>query len=204
MHPLIDVRRTLANATTGWAVEYLIRVRGGNLKTTGYVSVGYYGGGFLGRLLLAEPTHRYGERRMVLIYAVACVIVQIMFWTIPSIAAGAVLFSALGFFSGPFFPTVCSLLPLVYLLWKRSESANISCSQGISVASKLCPKPIQHTALGFIFVLAQAGGSLFPTLTGLIAAHAGVKVLQPILVGLFALVGASWWFIPKVEKVRES
>jgi hypothetical protein len=99
----------------------------------------------------------------------------------------------------------------------------------MSVATKLCPNAVQSTALGrsghhhqhqispyqhyflthdnfagFIFVLAQAGGNLFPTVTGLIAAHAGVSVLQPILVGLFVLVCASWWLVPPVEKERES
>lgn len=53
------------------------------------------------------------------------------------------------------------------------------------------------------FVIAQMGGSLFPTVTGVIAANAGVKVLQPMLVGLFVLVGASWWLVPQVEKERE-
>jgi hypothetical protein len=59
------------------------------------------------------------------------------------------------------------------------------------------------THTGFIFVLAQAGGSLFPTVTGVIAARAGVKVLQPILVGLFVATGVSWWLVPRTEKVRE-
>lgn len=90
----------------GWVVEYLVRVRGGSISTTGYVSAGYNGGGFLGRLLLAEPTHRFGERRMVLGYAVACLVLQILFWRVPNLVADAVLFSAMGFFAGPFFPTV--------------------------------------------------------------------------------------------------
>ncbi|KAL2404012.1 Cutinase transcription factor 1 beta [Exophiala dermatitidis] len=163
----------------GWVVEYLVRVRKGGLSSMGYAPTGFYGGGFLGRLLLAEPTHRFGDRRMVFGYIVACIALQVMFWTIPNIVAGVVLYSALGFFSGPFFVS------------------------GISVASKLCPKSVQTTALGFIFVLAQAGGSLFPTLTGLVAAHAGVKVLQPILVALFVGTGVSWWLVPKVDKVRD-
>ena len=96
----------------GWVVEYLVRVRGGKLSTAGYVSTGYFGGGFLGRLLLAEPSHRYGERRMVLCYAVICLILQIMFWRIPSLVGDAVIFSALGFFAGPFFPSVCCIVAL--------------------------------------------------------------------------------------------
>ncbi len=73
----------------------------------GYISACYNGGGFFGRLLFAEPTHRYGERRMIFLYAVACLVLQIMFWRIPNIVGDAVLFSLLGFFAGPFFPTVC-------------------------------------------------------------------------------------------------
>ena len=83
-----------------------MQVRGGELSSMGYAATGYYGGGFLGRLVLAEPTHRYGERRMVFVYIAACVVLQIMFWTIPNIVTGVVLYSALGFFSGPFFVTV--------------------------------------------------------------------------------------------------
>lgn len=64
----------------GWMVEYLVKVRNGDVKEMGYVPAGFYGGGFLGRLLLAEPTHRFGERRMVFIYSVLCVGLQLVFW----------------------------------------------------------------------------------------------------------------------------
>jgi fucose permease len=64
----------------GWMVEYLVNVRNGDIKDMGYVPAGYYGGGFLGRLLLAEPTHRLGERRMIFIYAVVCLGLQLVFW----------------------------------------------------------------------------------------------------------------------------
>lgn len=60
--------------------EYLVNVRNGDVKDMGYVPAGFYGGGFLGRLLLAEPTHRLGERRMIFIYAVLCVGLQLVFW----------------------------------------------------------------------------------------------------------------------------
>lgn len=46
----------------GWMVEYLVNVRDGDVKNMGYVPAGFYGGGFLGRLILAEPTHRLGEQ----------------------------------------------------------------------------------------------------------------------------------------------
>jgi fucose permease len=70
----------------------------------------------------------------------------------------------------------------------------------MSIASKAFEKRIQATAMGLIFVLAQAGGALFPWITGVLASQAGVKVMQPVLVGLIVAMGVSWAPIPKVPK----
>ncbi|UKZ86628.1 uncharacterized protein TrAFT101_002451 [Trichoderma asperellum] len=64
----------------GWVVEYLVRVRHGDLSQMGFVPAGFSGGALLGRLLLAEPTHRYGERRMVFGYIAAAFVFQLIFW----------------------------------------------------------------------------------------------------------------------------
>jgi fucose permease len=48
-----------------------------------------------------------------------------------------------------------------------------------------------------IFVTAQAGGAIFPSLIGVIASRAGVKVLPPIVAGLILLMGATWALVPK-------
>ncbi|KAI1108105.1 MFS general substrate transporter [Nemania sp. NC0429] len=158
----------------GWVVEYLTTVRGGKLANVGYVPTGFYGGLLAGRLLLPEPTFRFGEQRMILIYNAICAALQLVFWLQPSIVGSAIALSFMGFFSGPFFAT------------------------GMSVASKLFPRESQPAALGFIFVLAQAGGALFPSITGLIATSAGVSVLQPIVLALFIVGGITWFLIPKV------
>ncbi|KAF4266248.1 hypothetical protein KXW98_000586 [Aspergillus fumigatus] len=163
----------------GWIVEYLVDVRDGDLKDMGYVPAGFYGGGFLGRLLLAEPTYRWGERRMIFLYVVLCVGLQLMFWLVPNIITEAVAISLFGFFSGPFFAT------------------------GISVASKVFSAEIRSSALALVFVLGQVGGSIFPAVTGILAAHAGVKVLQPILVGLLGATGVSWLMVPRVRLHNE-
>ncbi|KAL4931842.1 putative MFS transporter [Aspergillus undulatus] len=157
----------------GWIVEYLVGVRNGDLNQMGYVPAGFYGGGFLGRLLLAEPTHRFGERRMIFVFVVLCLALELVFWLVPDIITEAVAISLLGFFSGPFFAT------------------------GISVASKLFSEEIRSSALAFIFLLGQIGGAIFPAATGVIASASGVKVLQPILVGLLGATGVSWLIIPK-------
>ncbi|KAG0154917.1 hypothetical protein PDIDSM_490 [Penicillium digitatum] len=130
------------------------------LKEMGYVPAGFYGGAFLGRLILAEPTHRLGERRMIFIYALLCMGLQLVSWLVPNIITEAVAVSQLGLFSGPFFAT------------------------GISVSSKIFLPEIGSSAIAFVFALGQTGGSVFPTLTGIIAGHVGVQVLQPMLVGL--------------------
>jgi hypothetical protein len=46
----------------------------------GYVPAGFYGGSFIGRLVLAEPTYRFGERRMILLYVVLCLALELVFW----------------------------------------------------------------------------------------------------------------------------
>lgn len=90
----------------GWVVEYLIQARNGRLPDVGYVPAGLWGGVFLGRVLLAEPTHRFGERRMTLGYCVVILALQLVFWLVPSLISSAVSISILGFFYGPMFATV--------------------------------------------------------------------------------------------------
>lgn len=90
----------------GWVVEYLTTVRGGKLANVGYIPTGFYGGQLAGRLLLPEPTFRFGEQRMILIYNAICAALQLVFWLQPSIVGSAIALSFIGFFSGPFFATV--------------------------------------------------------------------------------------------------
>lgn len=108
----------------GWVVEYLISTRNGNLPEVGYVPSGLWGGIFLGRVLLAEPTHRFGERRMVMLYCFIILGLQLVFWLVPDLVGGAIAISFLGFFFGPMFAT------------------------GMSIGSKLFPERIRPTALG--------------------------------------------------------
>lgn len=64
----------------GWVVEYLVVVRHGDLSQMGYIPAGFNGGSLLGRLLLAEPTHRLGERKMIFIYTILSIGLQLLFW----------------------------------------------------------------------------------------------------------------------------
>ncbi|KAL1852865.1 hypothetical protein Daus18300_012029 [Diaporthe australafricana] len=168
-----------AQTASGWVVAYLVSVRGGDIAKVGYVPSGQAAGTLLGRLLLPEPTFRFGEKRMLLLYFVISIGLQLVFWLVPNIVAGATALSIMGFFQGPFFAT------------------------GVSVASKLFPRKIQASALSFIFVVAQAGAAIFPSLTGLIAGRAGVQVLQPIILAQLVVATIFWSFVPKVQERRE-
>ncbi|UNI15545.1 hypothetical protein JDV02_002069 [Purpureocillium takamizusanense] len=91
---------------SGWVVEYLVDVRKGSLSQMGYVPAGFNGGALLGRLLLAEPTHRFGARRMVFGYVLISIALQLVFWLVPNIIAASIAVSFIGFFTGPLFATV--------------------------------------------------------------------------------------------------
>lgn len=54
--------------------------------------------------------------------------------------------------------------------------------------------------LGFASTMGQAGSAAFPFLTGAIAAKSGVKVLQPVLMGLLAGMALFWALIPRVAR----
>jgi fucose permease len=83
------------------AVEYLHVARGGDLSKVGYLSSAFYGGIALGRFVLAEPTFRFGEKRMLLLYTILTLAVQIVFWRVPNMVVDAVMISFIGFLLGP-------------------------------------------------------------------------------------------------------
>ncbi|KAF4998385.1 hypothetical protein FDECE_11812 [Fusarium decemcellulare] len=161
----------------GWVVEYLVQVRDGNLAQMGFIPAAFNGGCLLGRLILAEPTYRLGERRMVFLYCLIAIGLQLIFWLVPNIIAAAVAVSFLGFVTGPLFAT------------------------GISLGTKLFPREIHATALGYVFVFAQMGGAFFPIVTGVVASRVGVSVLQPFLVGILAGVTISWLLVPRPKSL---
>jgi fucose permease len=114
----------LTNDQTGWVVQFLVSVRGGYAGNVGYVAAGFWGGMTLGRVILADVVHKFGERRMIFILTACALVMQILFWFIPNVIADAVLISLLGFFIAPFFPV------------------------GVSVMTKLLPRELHVGAVG--------------------------------------------------------
>lgn len=104
---------------------------------------GQAAGMLLGRLLLPEPTHRFGEKPMLLLYFVISIGLQLVFWLVPNIIAGATALSIMGFFQGPFFATVSAeaairghLSCVKYMA--NTGSGSLSCIEALSTEDPSC------------------------------------------------------------------
>lgn len=160
----------------GWVVTFMLRVRNASPYDAGISGTGFWAGMAAGRASLGFVTERYGERLCVSIYLAICVALQLIFWLVPQFIVSAVAVAFLGFFLGPMFPG------------------------GVMMAAKLLPKHIHVSALGFAMALGGTGGTVFPFAIGAIAAKKGVKVLQPIILALIAVVAVVWLSFPRIRK----
>ncbi|GAQ43458.1 putative MFS transporter [Aspergillus tubingensis] len=161
----------------GWLVQFLVSVRNGDPTKVGYIASGFWTGFTLGRVVLADITHRLGERRMVFAYTALAVAMQLLFWLVPDITINAVTVCFLGFFIGPFYPV------------------------GLYVLTTVIPKELHVGAMGFTASLGQAGSAAFPFLTGAVASQAGVQVLQPIMLGLLIGIAFFWCLVPRQRPI---
>ncbi|KAL2857308.1 putative MFS transporter [Aspergillus pseudoustus] len=155
----------------GWLVQFLVSVRNGDPEKVGYIASAYWGGLTLGRVTLADITHRFGEKRMIFIYIVLAIALQLMFWLIPHIITDAIMICLLGYFIGPFYPV------------------------GLYVLTETVPQNVQNGAVGFAASVGQGGSAAFPFLTGSIASRAGVIVLQPVMISLLVGIAFLWGLI---------
>ncbi|OJI97844.1 hypothetical protein ASPVEDRAFT_49768 [Aspergillus versicolor CBS 583.65] len=163
---------------SGAEITLGVAVRHGEPEKVGYVASIFWCGFTLGRIALADVTHRFGERRMVFIYIKLAVIFQLMFWLIPSILINAISVCLLGFFIGPFYPV------------------------GLYVITQVIPRELHLGAIGFTASFGSAGCAAFPFLTGAIASRAGVEVLQPIMIGLLVGMTIFWALVPKQGRIQ--
>jgi fucose permease len=160
----------------GWVIEFMIRVRDAGRYKAGISGTGFWAGMAAGRASLGFVTERFGERLCVTIYLAICLGLQLVFWLVPEFVVSAVAVAFLGFFLGPMFP---------------------GC---VMMATKLLPKHIHVSAIGFAMAFGGTGGTVFPFAIGAIAAAKGVQVLQPIILALIAVVAVLWLSFPRVKK----
>lgn len=100
-------------------------------------------------------------------------------WLVPNLISNTIFVSLCGLLLGPVYP----------------------CAQ--TIFTRLLPRSIQTTSVGFIASAGSSGGAVMPLLTGLLAQAVGTWVLHPVCVGAFVGMLAGWAVLPRVEKRRE-
>ena len=104
---------------------------------------------------------------------------ELIFWLVPQFYVSAVAVSLPGFFIGPLFPAA------------------------VVAATKLLPKHLHVSAIGFAAAFGGTGAAIFPFAVGAIAQAKGVQVLQPIIMGLLGVIFGLWLCLPRFHKKQE-
>jgi fucose permease len=114
------------------------------------------------------------------IYLVSSIAFGLILWLVPNFYVSTVAVSLQGFFLGPLFPAV------------------------VVVATKLLPRGLHVTAIGFAAAFGAGGGSVLPFAVGAIAQAKGVKVLQPFAIGLLGAIMGLWMCLPRIPAQHET
>ncbi|KAH8784503.1 MFS transporter-like protein [Hyaloscypha sp. PMI_1271] len=157
----------------GWIVVFMTKIRHATAFASGASATGFWGGMTVGRLFLSFLTARLGEFRSVLLYLGIAVVLELIFWLVPSLVTSAVTVALLGVVMGPMFPTAIVLI------------------------TKLLPRSLHVGTIGFGTAFGGSGGAVFPFIVGAIAQKKGVKTLQPIILALLAAIAALWVCMPR-------
>ncbi|RPD61364.1 MFS general substrate transporter [Lentinus tigrinus ALCF2SS1-6] len=156
---------------SGWIITYIINERHGGANS-GYISSGFWGGLTLGRVALLWLNKKVGERRVVFIYILAVVGLELVVWLVPNLYAGAVSVCFVGFFLGPIYPIL------------------------MNHCGRVLPPELISGAIGWIACWGAAGAAVFPFVTGAIASKAGIVSLLPVLVSMMGLLFTVWLCVP--------
>jgi fucose permease len=157
----------------------MIRVRDGSAFASGLTATGFWIGITVGRVVLGFVTPRIGEKVAITAYLASAMASELIFWLVPQFYVSAVAVAIEGFFLGPLFPAA------------------------VVVATKLLPKHLHVSSIGFAAALGGTGAAIFPFAVGAIAQAKGVQVLQPFVLALLIAVLATWLFLPRIPRRGE-
>ena len=104
---------------------------------------------------------------------------ELLFWLLPQFYVSAVAIAFQGFFLGPLFPAA------------------------VVAATKLLPRHLHVSAIGFAAAFGGGGAAVFPFAVGAIAQAKGVEVLQPIVLALLGVILALWLCLPRIHRKEE-
>ncbi|KAH7343201.1 major facilitator superfamily domain-containing protein [Rhizoctonia solani] len=161
----------------GWIVTFIVEVRGGG-ASAGYITSGFFGGLTLGRVVFLWVNKKVGEHRMIYIYCLLAIGLELVVWLVPDIIGDALAVSFVGLLLGPMYPIV------------------------IHMTSNVVPRRILTGSIGWIASFGQAGSAAFPFMTGALAQKYGVKVLQPLLIGMMSALIVIWTMAPTSPQRR--
>lgn len=154
----------------------MTKVRSASSFTSGATATGFWAGMTVGRVGLSFLTARLGEFRSVTLYLAIAVVLELLFWLVPSLIVSAIAVAFLGMALGPLFGTAMVLV------------------------AKLVPKDLHVGSIGFATSLGSSGGAVFPFIVGAIAQSRGVKSLPPVVLALLTAISGLWLFLPRVGK----
>lgn len=166
-------------ALGGWIVKFMLEVRDGEDFASGMTATGFWMGITVGRIVLGFVTPKLGEKLAIAIYLPITMALELVFWLVPQFYVSAVAVSFQGFFLGPLFPAA------------------------IVAATKLLPRHLHVSAIGFAAAFGGSGAAIFPFAVGAIAQAKGVQVLQPIILALLGVILGLWLCLPRIHKKSE-
>ncbi|KAF7360331.1 MFS domain-containing protein [Mycena venus] len=155
----------------GWITTYIIDARGGG-PSSGYISSGFFGGMVVGRLTLLWLNQRVGEQRVMYLYALLTIGLELVVWFVPSLVGDAVAVSFIGVLLGPMYPII------------------------MNQAGRIVPRWLLSGSIGWIAGFGHTGSAILPFISGAIASKTGIKTLQPFLISMMAFLPVLWAFVP--------
>ncbi|BGP25716.1 hypothetical protein JCM10295v2_004649 [Rhodotorula toruloides] len=162
----------------GWIVTFMIDKRNGG-PDAGYTATGFWFGLMLGRVLLNPINVRVGEKRVLYFYTVIALALEFAVWFADSLVGNAIVVAVIGVLIGPVYPVA------------------------ISVLTKVIPRRLHATSIGFCASFGQIGAAACPFATGALAGLFSPAVLQPVMIVLFAIMLGLWVGVPGPARKKE-
>ncbi|KAM5545156.1 hypothetical protein V8D89_001267 [Ganoderma adspersum] len=133
------------------------------------------------------PYALIGEHRVIFLYGIVGIGLELVVWLVPSLIGGGIAVSFVGVVLGPIYPIV------------------------MNRATRILPPRLLTGSIGWLAGFGQAGSAVLPFITGAIASKTGIKGLQPLCVtrsrssreGLVSLMGFTvlfWALVPHAPR----
>ncbi|GAA5960701.1 hypothetical protein JCM8115_001803 [Rhodotorula mucilaginosa] len=162
----------------GWIVTFLLDNRNGGADA-GYVATGFWFGLMVGRIIANPLTIRIGEKRALYCYLTIALALEFAIWFADSLVGNAVVVALIGVLIGPCYPVA------------------------ISVLTKVIPRRLHATSIGFCASFGQIGAAVFPFAVGALAQQFSPAALQPVMIVLFAIQMALWFLVPAPPQKKD-